>query len=107
VEEVTGVSLDHTAHLVSPERGDGAPRLALATVLPPGPEGGQAQLDGVLVGVGAEPRGEDGLDEGVGKAGAGEGLVWVVATVSVDGGHVVAGVIVPISVADLPPSYLI
>ena len=77
VEEVTGVALDDAAHLVGAQSGDGRAGLTLAPVLPPGAEGGQTQLDGILIGVGTEPRTEDGLDEGMGKAGAGEGLVGV------------------------------
>ena len=57
VEEVPGVSLDDAAHLLGAEGRDGAAGLALAPVLPPSAQGGEAELDGVLVGVGAEPRG--------------------------------------------------
>mmetsp|Transcript_33530 Transcript_33530/g.73550 ORF Transcript_33530/g.73550 Transcript_33530/m.73550 type:complete len:444 (+) Transcript_33530:694-2025(+) len=55
IEEVAGVALDDAAHLVGAEGGNGRSRLALATVLPPRSEGGKAELDGVLIGVGSEP----------------------------------------------------
>mmetsp|Transcript_13574 Transcript_13574/g.32228 ORF Transcript_13574/g.32228 Transcript_13574/m.32228 type:complete len:252 (-) Transcript_13574:586-1341(-) len=56
VEEVAGVALDDPAHLGGAEGRGGRSGLALAAVLPPSAEGRQAELDGILVGVGAEPR---------------------------------------------------
>ena len=75
IEEVPGVPVHDARHLLGPQRDDGAAALPLAPMLPPSPERRESQLYRVLVGVGTEPRAQYRLDEGVGQAGPGEGLV--------------------------------
>lgn len=79
IEEVAGVPLHHALHLLRPQRHDGRPALALAPMLPPRPQRGESQLNGVLIGIGAEPRRQNGLHEGVDEARSRQRFVGVLA----------------------------
>ena len=77
VEEVAGVAVDHAIHLGRPQCRLGGDALPLPSVLPPGSEGRQGDVVVILATIGSQPGCDDGLDEGVGEAAPGQGLVGV------------------------------
>jgi len=79
-KEMAGVTFHDALHLFRPEGGDRRTALALAAVLPPRAERGEAQLDGFIVRIGAQPGTENGLHVRVRQSGAGEGFVGILST---------------------------
>mmetsp|Transcript_32974 Transcript_32974/g.49807 ORF Transcript_32974/g.49807 Transcript_32974/m.49807 type:complete len:299 (-) Transcript_32974:584-1480(-) len=75
IEKMAGVALHDAPHLVRTEGGNGTAAFALSTVLPPSSQCRKSQLNGVVIGVGTQPRTQNGLHVWVSQSRAGEWFV--------------------------------